>query len=177
MSRIVPYNEDLYKNEGAFVYPSGEIVFTYGDHEGFARSFCIGDSLFCTLEELENSKTSKLSSEQRELFKHWIYEGDTDPRTKMSDFLVQFLSFDKIKTIGCKAIVTTSDCPHIRFFNYYLMDWHVQILNRLIYNREQRTFCALNKGWYQNPEDKRVEKEIEDIKRRVLIKDRHHFFK
>ena len=39
MSLIIPYEEKLYSKEGAFINPNGEIIFTFGGHEKFAKRF------------------------------------------------------------------------------------------------------------------------------------------
>ena len=44
MSLIIPYKEkELYNNEGAFIKPNGEIIYTYGLHEIFSKKYCNGD--------------------------------------------------------------------------------------------------------------------------------------
>lgn len=44
MSIIIPYKEkELYDNEGAFIKPDGEIIYTYGLHESFSSKYCNGD--------------------------------------------------------------------------------------------------------------------------------------
>ena len=44
MSLIIPYKEkELYDNEGAFIKPDGEIIYTYGLHETFSGKYCNGE--------------------------------------------------------------------------------------------------------------------------------------
>ena len=78
-----------------------------------------------------------------------------------------------------RAITTTSRQPHIRFYNYYLMDWYIDKKTPMKYNEKTGLFeYDEPKDWmiYYN-EDRKVEDEINEIKAKVLRKDRHHFFK
>lgn len=96
-----------------------------------------------------------------------------------SDFMVFVLGFDKIETIMRRAIIITSRQPHIRFYNYYLMDWYIDKNTPMKYNEETVLFeYDEPKDWmiYYN-EDRKVEDEINEIKTKVLRKNRHHFFK
>ena len=42
MARIIHYEKKLYENEGAFIDPYGKIIFTYGQHLGFAINYYRG---------------------------------------------------------------------------------------------------------------------------------------
>lgn len=40
MNKIIPYNKKLISGDRGFINPNGEIIFTYGMHERFARDYC-----------------------------------------------------------------------------------------------------------------------------------------
>ena len=42
MDLIISYEDKLEKNEGAFIDQNGKIIFTYGEHEKYAKDFCDG---------------------------------------------------------------------------------------------------------------------------------------
>ena len=93
------------------------------------------------------------------------------------DFLADVLGLDKVLRIMRKSITTTSPTPHIRFYNYYLMDWYIDIRNRVVYNEKTGIFEPVNKGFITLSEDREFEEEINSIKSKVKLKDRHHFFR
>lgn len=170
MSFIIPYKEkELINNKGAFIKPSGEIIFTYEDHERYARDYCYGTS----------SNSTKLTKEQQELFEQWLdrYEF-SKKRNFYSDFMVYLLSFDKIETRMRETITTTNSSPHIRFFNYYLMDWNIFEQPPMKYNSDTGLFeYDKNNCYLGNSEDKEAENEINEIKAKVLKKERPLFFR
>ena len=96
-----------------------------------------------------------------------------------TDFMVYVLGFDKIETIMKKAILTTTNCPHIKYYNYYLMDWRIEQTEKKIYNKETCTFefKDSNKWINNNIEDRKVKEELDEIKSKVLRKDRTSFLK
>ena len=78
--------------------------------------------------------------------------------------MVYLLSFDKIETVMREAITTTSLNPHIRFFNYYLMDWNIFEQPPMKYNCDTGLFeYDRNKSYLGNSEDKAAEDEICEI--------------
>ena len=183
MSLIIPYDDKFDRGDGAFISPSNEIILTHGEHERFAGKYCSGiDYLFSRRSSTKNGdpfSLSKLTKEQLELYKLWLEQNEFYSRKMHSDFMVFVLGFDKIETIMRRAITTTSRQPHIRFYNYYLMDWYIDKKNPMKYNEETGLFeYDEPKDWiiYYN-EDRKVEDEINEIKTKVLRKDRHHFFK
>ena len=92
--------------------------------------------------------------------------------------MVYLLSFDKIETVIRETITTTNPNPHIRFFNYYLMDWFIIDQQPMKYNSNTGLFEYDKNNWYLgNIEDKEAEDEIKEIKAKVLKKDRPLFFK
>ncbi len=100
------------------------------------------------------------------------------PRKSLTDFMVLVLDFDKVEIQLRKTITTSSRQPHIRFYNYYLMDWNINIYEKLYYNTNTNRFDIINPtplGLDQEDTDEYYE--IEDIKSKVLIKERNLFFK
>lgn len=96
-----------------------------------------------------------------------------------SDFLIQVLVFDKVSIIMRKVIITANTKPHIRFYNYYLMDWPIDILSPKKRDKDSNSFVYDKGGnWYiENEDDIRAQMRIEEIKANVLRKDRHDYFK
>ena len=182
MSSIITYDSNLGNGDGAFITPNNEIILTYGEHEGFAAKYCSGiDYFYSSLSDKNKNPyaSSKLTKEQLELYKLWLEQNEFYRRKMRSDFMVFVLGFDKIETIMRRAITTTSRQPHIRFYNYYLMDWYIDKQTPMKYSEETGLFeYDEPKDWmiYYN-EDRKVEDEINEIKAKVLRKDRHHFFK
>ncbi len=204
MAVIIPYEEKLYANEGAFIDPNGNILFTYGQHLGFASNYCHGYSYNYLSdlkygrtydpdafedykreynyqgkrEDIDVYSTSMLTKEQLELFKIYWDDFDFSRRYDYSDFLVLLLHFDKVETVMRRCITTTNSQPHIRFYNYYLMDWYIKQLEPMRFNYQANRFeYDETDQWMVSKEDKEAEEEIKDIKSRVLVKDRHLFFK
>lgn len=182
MNSIIPYDPKLGNGDGAFIKPNNKIILTYGEHERFAAKYCSGkDYLFYNSSDKTKDpfSLSKLTKEQLELYKLWLEKNEFYSRNMHSDFMVFILGFDKIETIMRRAITTTSRQPHIKFYNYYLMDWYIDKKYPMKYNEEKGIFeYDEPKDWiiYYN-EDRKVESEINEIKQNVLKKDRHHFFK
>lgn len=93
--------------------------------------------------------------------------------------MLHVLDFDKVETMWRKSITTTSFESHIKDYNYYLRDWNIELRTKMKYNKETGIFEPV---YYPEDNlirdaDREAEDEIEEIKRKVLIKDRHHFFK
>ncbi len=96
-----------------------------------------------------------------------------------SDFLLYILGIDKIQTIKRKCIVTTHPYPYIRYYNYLLMGFEIDLHNPMKYNEDTKEFehyrqdrniiAARQNGKYLD--------EIEDLKNKVPIMERHLFFK
>lgn len=92
--------------------------------------------------------------------------------------MLYLLGFDKVETIRRRLISTTSLKPHIRFYNYYLMGWNIKRLLPMIVDEQNGLFTFDNsKIWIEDPEDKRAEQEIKEIKSKVLLQDRHLYLK
>lgn len=178
MSSIITYDFNLGNGDGAFITPNNEIILTYGEHERFAAKYCSGRDLFFS-NKSENPSSSKLTKEQLELYKLWLQKNEFYRRKMHSDFMVFVLGFDKIETIMRRAITTTSRQPHIRFYNYYLMDWYIESHKRRIYNEKTGHFEIDNSSdeIIKYRKDREIADEINEIKSRVLKKDRHYFFR
>ena len=196
---VIPYKDKLYNSKGAFINQNGEFIFTNEGHESFASDFCKGkDYQFLSslsdnhFEEgkdkkydIDPYKSSKLTKEQLELYKLWLNERLTNYKSYLklgkecSDFLVYLLGFDKVETVMRRAITTTSPTPHIRFYNYYLMDWYIDHQSPMKYNKDTGYFEYDEREdcFFKFKEDRKVESEINEIKSKVLLKDRHLFFK
>ena len=204
MSLIIPYEDNLFSSEGAFIMPDGQITYVGVGHEWFAYDYCKGNNFqflsdvktgwsyysdhfeefqkeynfIGAKEDLDPYMTTKLSPEQLMLFKNWeeLYEFS---RCFFSDFLVYCLGFDKVETVMRRAITTTNPNPHIRFYNYYLMEHDIDCQRPMRFNEETGLFKYIDDNPYSfaNKEDRDAEAEINDIKKRVLKKDRPLFFK
>ena len=166
MSRILLYNDTLELGNPAFITPNDKIIIINEKHEVFAQKYCDGNINKLTIEELI-------------LYKYWLEQKGFNRKEMSSDFLVSVLGFDKVLTLMKKAIATTSLEPHIRFYNYYLMDWYIDITNRMVYNEKTGTFEEVQRqDWVlRYNEDRKVEEEINKIKSKVKLKDRTYFFK
>lgn len=103
------YDDTLEFGKTAFITPNNKIIIVDEKHEVFVQSYCEGD-------------INKLTKDELILYKYWLEQNDFNKRKMCSDFLVDVLGFDKIIKNISKTIATTTLFPHIRFYNYYLMD-------------------------------------------------------
>ena len=166
MSKIILYDEILETGKTAFITPNDKIIITDEKHEIYAQNYCEGN-------------INKLTKDELILYKYWLEQNDFNKRKMCSDFLVDVLGFDKILKAKRKSITTTTLEPHVRFYNYYLMDWYIDIRDRLVYNEKTGIFEPIEKeDWFiRYNEDRKMEEEINEIKAKVKLKDRHHFLK
>ena len=202
MSVIIPYHADL-GITGAFIRPDGEILrLRNNEHDEFAEDYCNGhDYKFYTgarvgppkpiLKDLMAEKealnakngvdifrSSQLTKSQLAKYKWWLEHFGEDQRANCVDFMVYVLAFDKVERLVHDVITTTSAEPHVRFFNYYLMDWNISVQDRVVYDYEKGEYRNLDYHFPVNDGiDREAEEEIEEIKAKVLIKDRHFFFR
>ena len=182
MSLIIPYNEYI-NSKGAFITLNGNFLTIQSNHENFAHDFCNGKDYNNLLKQKKDNpnidiyKSSMLTKEQLQLYKLWLKKYKYSKDNNLCDFLVYLLAFDKVETILEKAITTTSLEPHIRFYNYYLMNWHIDIQKPLHFNEKTKEFEHINISNWLSYKDKETETEINEIKQSVVIRDRHLFFK
>jgi hypothetical protein len=168
MSIIIPYDKKLETNDGAFIEPNGKIIYTYGEHLRYAMDYCNG----------KNESAPRMTKEELELYERYLDDFSFSRRYDYSDFLVLLLHFDKVETIMKKCITTSDLEPHVRFYNYYLMDWRVdnQLPMRYDYESDRFVKCG-SLDMVTSQEEREAEDSIENIKKKVLVKDRHLFFK
>ncbi|MDO4963658.1 MAG: hypothetical protein Q4E75_06175 [bacterium] len=197
MEKILPYNEKINTTLGSFIAPNGDFLYNSPGktHTAIASEFCNGpnyrflcDAKYSSInsweffkyknnftgkrEDIDLYMTSKLTKEQLELYKLYLQIFKyPDP----ADFLLYFLNYDKVETTLKTCISTTSDEPHIRLYNYYLMDWDIRWLNPMKINDNKNGYVFYQTE--QSREDMKFEDEIEEIKSKVLVKDRPLFFK
>lgn len=166
MSKIILYDDTLETGKTAFITPSDKILIINEKHEVFAQNYCEGD-------------INKLTKEELIIYRYWLEQINFNNSKRCSDFLVDVLGFDKVMKNIRKSITTTSSFPHVRFYNYYLMDWNIEVRKRTKFNEETHMFefDDLDMSFMRCVEDRRMEEEINDIKSKVKLKDRHHFFR
>ena len=200
---ILPYNEHLGYSEGAFIRPDGKILHVDDNkHEQYAEEYCNGhDFPFLTgatygpsisivpflhahqeaskiREGIDAFQTSNLTSQELKLYKKWLITHPDPERAFYADFLVYALAYDKVETLIKNVITTTSAEPHVRFYNYYLMDWHIYPQKRMVYDENKHLFITHDSLIeISDSADREAEEEIEEIKRKVLLKERPIFFK
>ena len=167
MSIIIPYDEDLFGNVGAFISPEGKIFHVKDDHESFCENFLFNNNTYFN---------KKIQLEKLHRMLDAYYKGS--PRKSLSDFMVLALNFDKVEILLRNTISTSTRQPHIRFYNYYLMDWNINVYEKLCYHPESNQFEFI----YPYPvgldsEDTDAFYEIEDIKSKTLVRERNLFFK
>lgn len=203
MGLILPYYDNLGKSEGAFITPNGHVLNVYNnEHEDFARRYCLGINYdiytgaiigppqptakdLWVQKEVQNLvsgknifESSSLSKDQLEKYKIWLRNFPSVETTFYSDFLVYILAFDKVETIVKNYIQTTALEPHLRFFNYYLMDWDINCLDGFVYDEKEKRFVLKPSTFLvEDYDDREAEEEIEEIKAKVKVEDRHYFFR
>ena len=176
MSIILPYNENVLNNDGSFIKPNGDIIPVYGKHERLAYNYCTGSSLI--LGKSESTilySNSQLDEEEYQLYQLWKSSNCTNI-TLVTDFLTLILGYDKVEKIENNTITTSSFQPHIRFYNYYLMDWNITVMPRYQYDSSKGCFIQDNHFYTSDYKDLDVANEIERIKDKVLTKNRKIFF-
>lgn len=184
MSVILPYVPELEYQKRSFIKPNGEILTTTGKHKVWAKEYCIGSDCkdFQHLFQLESIdsilSSSHLTIEKLELLKAWLQGKENFDENVFSDFLVYISRFDKTETRSRKVVSTTSSLPHVRFYNYALMGWQIEKITPERFNKITGEFepCPEN-GIISTHQDRNAQEELEDIKRNVLLKDRHYFLK
>jgi hypothetical protein len=202
MSIIIPYHHDLAVG-GAFITPDGEILHLQDNkHQEFAEDYCNGHEfkyytgavigppapllkdyiaekeVLAAKQGIDIFRSSQLSKSQLAKYKWWLEHYGKNQKDLCVDFLVYVLAFDKVERLVHDVITTTAAEPHVRFFNYYLMDWNISVQNRIIYDYKKGEYRRLDYHFFENDDlDREAEEEINEIKAKVLIKDRPYFFK
>lgn len=200
---IIPYDDSLGKSDGAFIRPDGKILHVHDNkHEEYAEEYCNGhDFPFLTgttygpsisiipfldaqqevkkiREGIDAFQTTNLTRQELELYKKWLITHSNPETAFYADFLVYALAYDKVETLIKNVITTTAAEPHVRFYNFYLMDWHIYPQKRMVFDEEKNLFVSHDSIIEISDEnDREAEEEIEEIKRKVLLKERPYFFK
>ena len=205
MSIVIPYDKTLGYDQGALITPDGKLLYVGKNHEDYARRYCNGTEyeyepvtgahianktrnqqleyqIRKTAKDIgENPhyfSTSKLSKEQLEKYRLWLETMDTYSNEEALDFLVLVLAFDKVETNVHNIITTTSAIPHIRFYNYYLMNWQILVHDRMVYDPEQNKYVYSSDNQTFTPtSDREAEEEIQEIKKTIKFEYRPYFFK
>lgn len=161
MNLILPYEEKLYRSRGAFITPAGKILYVNKLHEDFAKNYCLNN----------------LNKKELFYLKKWLETKD-GVSCCYTDFLTLMLSFDKVESIIKKVITTTSIVPHVRFYNYFLMNWRIDTYVRLHYDQDKDAINPVYENeFFSHSLDREKEEEILEIKSKVPLKDRHLFLK
>ena len=201
--KTIPYMPILSNCGGAFIAPNNKILYVDNNHERFAMNYCHGEhyyllnsikndypaydfeefkqhyNLNLDKEDINLFSSSSLTLEQLYLFKLWLNNTQFDFKTCYTDYLVFILNFDKVENLLKKTITTSNEYPHIRFYNYYLMDWNIDTHNSLKYNPNTKLFEPLHNDniFVASYLDREYEEEIYEIKSKIKLKDRPYFFK
>ena len=161
MAARIPYLTNMEIREGAFVTLKNKIIIVKDNHDKTATRIC----------------REALTSEESELFSLWKESNKALENDRATDFLVFVLGYDKIEKPINHSIVTVDNNPYIKYYNYCLMDWQILPQRRIVYNPETKKFESHFSQYIEAIENIDAKQEIEDVKKSVLIKDRHYFFK
>ncbi len=188
MSIILPYDEKIGGKQGAFITPSGKILSVDSNHEDFAYDYCNSEEFkkdnsafvrpgISPLKKLED-KALISSYEKLKYFLKWMEKKHIEKKAPYEDFLVLVMQYDKIETSIKSMITTTAVEPHVKFFNYYLMDWDVKTEDIFYFNEETKRFDK-NPLRYRFASYNEIEaiEELDEIKSKVKVKDRKFFIK
>ncbi len=169
MAKIIPYEEKILDSNGAYVTLDGEIIYVNKNHEETALEYC-NQNLF----------SGKLNLNQQDIYKMWCNQ-----ERSLSDYMLYILSMDKIIILSKdnakfsipKTVITPNKNPHIRFYNYYLMDFYINHVNKMKYNISNQMFEEDYDFYYDSFSDGEAKDELDNIKKMVLKKDRKLFFR
>lgn len=169
MAKIIPYEQKLLDSRGAFINLTGEIIYVNKDHEETALEYC-NTNLF----------KRNMNLEQLDIYKMWCNED-----RPLSDYMLFILSMDKVIILSeenakisiPKTIITPNRDPHIRFYNYYLMDFYISHVNKMKYNIDSQKFEEEYDFYYDSFADGEAKDELDNIKKMVLKKERGLFFR
>ena len=132
-----------------------------------------------TRDDIDPFISSTLSDEERKIFNIWEEEFEFRRKDLYSDFLLYFLGIDKLQTVMRMAITTTEQYPYIKYFNYLLMDFKLDEQFPKKYNEERKRFGLYNReqSIVLADQDRKYRDEIEELKSKIPVKDRHLYFK
>ena len=171
MSLVLPYHDDLAKYGGGFIHPNGQLIPVYGKHERMAKNYCEGmidspdSGLKFIYPQIPFYTCSQLTKQQLEIYKLWLKSREKHQEDLYSDFLVLCLGFDKVEIIKTHAITTSNSHPHIRLYNYYLMNWNIDVLPKQLYNPSTKEFESSREISYSGDFlDSKYEEELDEIK-------------
>lgn len=150
----VKYKDNI---TNAFISLTNEIIFV-DKHIDYASNYC-----------------SNLNKDELVLYKNFcmLYKGNM--KDIDLDFITLVLSYDKIH--NSNIITTTSLEPHIKYYNYYLMDYYIDLRNRLVFDGNR--YVEINREDYviKTEIDSKIQEEINNIKRKVKKEDRIYFMR
>lgn len=103
----------------------------------------------------------------------------------LKSILVQSCSIDSLELAPSKyedkllkTILTSKFNPYETFYNFYLMDYNIQIVPQKIYNPKTQKFEEYTLNEFLIPDSEiRYKDEIDSIRRIIPLKDRHKYFR
>ncbi len=159
MNKILPFID--FTNKKAFIKKDGEIIYIEGKHEDYVEEYI-----------------KRINDKEKILYELWMKKYNIKSNDIQEDFLVKVLSYDKVNFKADNIIVTSSLVPHMRFYNYYLMDYSINAYSKLIYNEEANDFFETSYMYGINAyQDDEYAEEIREIKGKTLLKNRYIFLK
>lgn len=197
MNNIIKYDVNLLDSQGAWITPNGEIIYIDTLHENYAKKYCFGDAYdylyqikyLISNNEFQNWKAknnfngtredineyidSKLTLEQLKILKKW----NESFGSGYSDYLCGILGYDKVNTIAKSTIITTNPQPYIKYWNYYLMDWDIDVVPSIYYDTKEHNFNLYDRSLLYADKNYIILDELDEIKQKTLIKDRYKYFK
>lgn len=106
------------------------------------------------------------------------YDDMNEQMTRFADdILVRLIGFDKLSTILDKTIITSKSDIYSKFFNYLIMDFNVDQVSKIVYNKDTNDFDIASNEFIQTKEDKEAEEEINLIKKYVPYEERYKYFR
>ena len=113
---------------------------------------------------------------------YYIYDDKFDwkgvNKDFLKDFAVMFLGFDKIETQVSNTISSSRLDLYKEYFNYYLMDWNLVQLPKIVLDEDTLTLKKIEPNDYSldSMEDNKYKEEAQLIKRKVPLNERHNYF-
>ncbi len=92
------------------------------------------------------------------------------------DFYVMYIGLDKIESINRKAITTSKKNIYETFFNYFIMDFNIVSIPRIIFDENKNEFYFEKNSFITTSIEKEYEKEINLIRKKVKCEDRKNYF-